>query len=70
MVMTKQGGENLRRSQIAKYGSEEAWKAHMRELGKVGGASPASKPKGFAANKELARIAGKKGGRNSRQGRK
>lgn len=38
---------------------------HYKEIGKLGGSAPASYPKGFAANRELARMAGVKGGRKS-----
>lgn len=41
-----------------------------REIGSKGGSAPTKKPKGFAANPELARIAGKKGGHISRRGSK
>jgi hypothetical protein len=74
MTGTKAGATKLRETMIAKYGSEEAWKARMKELGRRAQQSYLSKPKeerkprGFAANKLLARTAGSKGGRISRRG--
>lgn len=41
-----------------------------RRIGKLGGQAPTTKPKGFAANPELARRAGIKGGTISRRGSK
>lgn len=41
-----------------------------RRIGAIGGSKPTTKPKGFAANPELARIAGKKGGKISRRPKK
>ena len=52
---------------ITKYGSEEAFKAHMASIGAKGGAKERSTPRGFAANPDLARIAGRKGGRVKRR---
>ena len=40
------------------------------EIGAIGGSKPTTKPKGFAANPELARIAGQKGGKASRRPKK
>lgn len=39
-----------------------------KEIGRKGGSAPTTKPKGFAANPELARISGQKGGKISRRG--
>ncbi len=36
-MQTLEGGKNLRKSMIEKYGSEEAWKEIMRERGRQGG---------------------------------
>jgi general stress protein YciG len=55
---------------IARYGSEEAWHQHMREIAAKGGASGSHTRRGFAngeAGRELARIAGAKGGRVRRK---
>lgn len=38
-----------------------------RRIGQKGGLSPKTKPSGFAANRELARQAGRKGGTISRR---
>ena len=36
MVMTKRGGNTLRRTMIAKHGSETAWKEYMRSIASKG----------------------------------
>lgn len=66
MAGNTKGGETLRKTMIAKHGSIEAWKAHMREIAARGGQKTGVE-KGFAANRELARIAGTKGGSISRR---
>ena len=43
----------------AKYG-----KNYFERIGKKGGSRTTTKPKGFEANRSLARIAGARGGRN------
>ena len=43
----------------AKYG-----KNYFERIGKKGGSRTDTKPKGFEANRSLARIAGARGGRN------
>lgn len=43
----------------AKYG-----KNYFKRIGKKGGSRTNTKPKGFEANRSLARIAGARGGRN------
>lgn len=40
---------------------------HFKRIGSKGGKAPSDKPKGFAANPELARIAGARGGKISRK---
>jgi hypothetical protein len=63
-------GENLRKSMIAKYGSEEAWRAHMHEIASKGGKNGRGTKRGFASGidgKDRARIQGKVGGRISRR---
>lgn len=52
-----------------KYGSREALTKHMQEVGSRGGSKPTTKPKGFAANRELAREAGRIGGQRSKRGK-
>ena len=66
MPGSKKCGETLRQTMIKKYGSEEAWKAVMREYGRKGG-SVSTPTGGFAANPELARIAGAKAGKLSKR---
>lgn len=65
MVMTKAGGITLRKTMIEKFGSQEAYAAHMAEVGRKGGKN--GRTGGFAANSELARIAGARGGRISKR---
>jgi general stress protein YciG len=70
MPGNKIGASKLRQTMIAKFGSEEAWKEHMRSLGSVGGARTAASgtTKGFALmTPEKRRAAGRKGGRISRR---
>lgn len=50
-----------------RYGGPEGVRKMMQKIGSRGGSSPASRPKGFAANIALARLAGCKGGRISRR---
>ena len=69
MVMTKKGGETLRQTMIEKHGSEEAWKAVVRENGRKGG-SVSTPTGGFGASKERAITSGSIGGRYSRRGHK
>lgn len=68
MAGSKEGGIKLRQTMIEKHGSEEAWKAWMRQNAAKGGKLGTTG--GFAANRELARIAGAKGGTISRRGKK
>lgn len=42
----------------------------MKAMGAKGGSAPTTKPKGFAANKDLAKSAGALGGRISRRTKK
>lgn len=53
---------------VEKYGSEEAAREFFRTIGSRGG--KARVPKGFATNREMARIAGAIGGSISRRGKK
>lgn len=68
-MQTLEGGKNLRKSMIERYGSEEAWKEVMRSRGRQGGTAPYKGKKGFAANIDLAREAGKMGGHISKRGK-
>lgn len=63
MAGTKKGGEKAAATNKAKYGSDFYAKIGSKggKLGHTGG---------FAANPELARIAGAKGGRISRRSKK
>ena len=57
-----------RKTMLARFGSEEALIEWQREIGSRGGKkSNPDRPKGFAANRELASIAGRKGGIISRK---
>lgn len=59
------GGKKAAATNKAKYG--EDW---YRKIGQKGGKSSTWKPKGFGANRELAREAGRKGGLKSKRGKK
>lgn len=61
MAGTKAGGLKTKQTIIEKYG-KDFWRENGRKGGKL------STTGGFAANRELARIAGQKGGRISRRG--
>ena len=73
MSQTKEGAKKLRKTMIAKYGSEEAWKEHMRNIGSKGGTETHKNgwlaQVNFAADRDRARIAGAKGGRISKRGK-
>lgn len=59
----------LRKTMIKKYGSEQAWKDHMREIASKGG-SVKRPNRGFAdgeIGRARARAVGKLGGRISRR---
>ena len=56
-----------RQTMLKKYGGEEGLSEHLKTMGAKGGRN--GHTGGFAANPELARIAGAKGGRISRRGR-
>ncbi len=62
MVMTKEGGQKVRKTIEEKYG-RDFWK----RIGSKGGR--ATGMKGFALNPELAREAGRKGGKISKRGK-
>lgn len=53
-----------RATMLAKYGSEEAFHKAMQRMGEKGG--KASNTGGFAANPQLAKVAGAKGGKSHR----
>lgn len=60
MSGTRQGGLKAAKTNKDRYGSE-----FYKKIGKVGGKK--STTGGFAANPELARIAGRKGGKASKR---
>lgn len=62
MAGTKEGGMKARATNLARHG--EDW---YSKIGRIGGQN--GHTGGFASNPELARIAGAKGGRNSRRGK-
>lgn len=61
MAGTKTGGRKTAATNIKKYGRD-----FYQEIGRKGGRN--GHTGGFAANPELAKIAGRKGGRISRRG--
>lgn len=63
MAGTRIGGKKAAQTNLSKYG-EDYYKTIGFRGGKVG------RTGGFYANRELARIAGAKGGRISRRGKK
>ena len=63
MAVTKNGGIAAAKTNKAKYGSD-----FYSKIGSIGGKK--GHTGGFAANRELARIAGAKGGRISRRTKK
>jgi general stress protein YciG len=63
MAGNKAGGAKAAATNIARYG-----KNHYKEIGKIGGSAPKSRPAGFAAMPREFRVAaGKKGGAVSRR---
>lgn len=62
MPGTKAGGLKAALKNKERYGND-----FYRMIGSKGGQQTPSKPRGFAANHELARAAGAKGGRISRR---
>lgn len=67
MAGTKEGAKKVRETMIKKYGSEEAWKEHMRGIGSAGGKKK-NPEKGFGSmDKEKVRAAGRLGGSISRR---
>ena len=69
MAGTLAGAQNARVTKIKKYGGYEKYLEHMRTIAKKGGSYGAKDGlvKGFAADRERARIAGQKGGQISRR---
>lgn len=63
MSGTLAGGRKARDTNYKLHGKD-----FYKRIGAIGGKVPTSKPKGFAANPALARLAGCKGGRISRRG--
>ncbi len=66
--MSGRPNDKMFKTMIQKHGSEEAAREWFRKIGTKGGKS--SHTGGFAANPELARIAGAIGGRKSRRRKK
>ena len=63
MPGTVRGGKKAAKTNKKLYGKD-----FYKELGRKGGATLTNKPKGFAANPELARIVGAIGGMRSKRG--
>lgn len=61
MSGTRSGGAKARETNLKRHGED-----FYKRIGAIGGRN--GHTGGFAANRELARIAGKKGGRISRRG--
>ena len=55
-------------AKTAKTNKERYGEDFYRNIGSRGGKAPTTKPKGFAANPELARAAGVRGGHISKRG--
>lgn len=65
MAGTAKGGKSLRETMIKRYGSEAAWKDHLRQIGRKGGSAKVKK--GFATlTPEEHRLLSSKGGSRSR----
>lgn len=62
---TKDGGRKTKETILSRHGAD-----YFARIGSIGGSTPTDKKKGFAANPELARQAGIKGGAISRRGSK
>ena len=62
MTGTIEGGRRAAKANKERYGED-----FYRKIGSKGGQTISSKPRGFAANIELARIAGAKGGKISKR---
>lgn len=65
MSGNRAGGMKAAATNKLKHGED-----FFERIGAMGGRAPHTKPKGFAANPELARIAGARGGRVSRRRKK
>ena len=68
MAGTLQGGKRAAQTNKERHGED-----FYRRIGKLSNASwekNGRKPRGFAANPELARVAGRRGGLKSRRGKK
>lgn len=66
--MAGKPNDKMFKTMVEKHGSEEAARAWFRSIGSLGGKAPSDKPKGFAANPDLARIVGRRGGKVSKRG--
>lgn len=64
MSGTKAGGAKARETNLKRHGED-----FYAKIGSKGGKAVCSKPKGFAANPELAKRVGAIGGRISRRGK-
>ena len=63
MPGTLEGGKKAAKANLERHGQN-----YYSELGRKGGKAKHTKPRGFAANTELARLAGKRGGELSNRG--
>lgn len=60
---TREGGMKAAKTNYERHGND-----FYKKLGRMGGSAPTDKLKGFAANPELAKVAGAIGGRKSKRG--
>lgn len=65
--MAGRPNDKMFKTMVEKHGSEEAARNWFRSIGAIGGRN--GNTGGFAANRELAVIAGRKGGKISRRGK-
>jgi general stress protein YciG len=64
--MTRGNGKLAEKTMIERMGLE-AYKEFIKKRGTLGGTAPYKGKKGFAANPERARQAGKRGGKRGKQ---
>lgn len=64
MAGTITGAKKAAKTNKEKYGAD-----YYRHLGHLGGSAITDKPRGFAANPELAKRAGRIGGKRSKRGK-
>lgn len=68
--MAGKPNDKMFKTMVEKHGGEDAARAWFRSIGSKGGKAPSDKPKGFAANPDLAARVGAIGGRISKRQKK